>query len=126
MYAFAPIGATLPGGVKIEKKKIRGRVSRGMLCSAAELGLGADGNGILAVDGIQAKPGARFIDVAAGGDFRFDIDVLPNRPDLLSHQGLARELGAALKIELQTPTPVPDRAAPGQARRRILTSVPPA
>jgi phenylalanyl-tRNA synthetase beta chain len=79
-----------------------------MLCSAAELGLGADGNGILAVDGIQAKPGARFIDVAAGGDFRFDIDVLPNRPDLLSHQGLARELGAALKIELQTPTPVPD------------------
>jgi phenylalanyl-tRNA synthetase beta chain len=107
-YPFAPVGATLPGGVKIEKRKIRGRVSHGMLCSAAELGLGTDRDGILELDGIKAKPGARFTDVADGGDFRFDIDVLPNRPDLLSHHGLARELSAALKKELQTPTPIPD------------------
>ncbi|CAN5185541.1 phenylalanine--tRNA ligase subunit beta [soil metagenome] len=94
-YPFAPVGATLPGGVTIEKKKIRGQLSNGMLCSARELGLGTDHTGILALE-TDAAPGTPFLDATGAGDVRFEIDVLPNRPDLLSHEGLAREIAAAL------------------------------
>ena len=100
-YPFAPVGATLPGGVTIEKKKIRGQLSSGMLCSARELRLGSDHTGILALQ-TDAAPGTPFLDATDVGDVRFEIDVLPNRPDLLSHEGLARELAAALGTELRT------------------------
>lgn len=94
LYPFAPVGAVLPGGVKIEKRKIRGETSEGMLCSAKELGLGEDKAGIMAL-AISAEPGTKFLDAMAIGDTRLVIDVLPNRPDLLSHEGLAREIAAA-------------------------------
>jgi len=94
LYPFAPVGATLPGGVKIEKRKIRGETSEGMLCSARELGLGQDHEGIMALS-VAAEPGSRFLDAMPLGDTRLVIDVLPNRPDLLSHEGLAREIAAA-------------------------------
>jgi phenylalanyl-tRNA synthetase beta chain len=94
LYPFAPVGAVLPGGVKIEKKKIRGETSEGMLCSAKELGLGQDEEGIMALS-LVAEPGTRFLDAMPIGDTRLVIDVLPNRPDLLSHEGLAREIAAA-------------------------------
>lgn len=95
LYPFAPVGATLPGGLKIEKRKIRGQTSNGMLCSARELQLGSDHAGIMALD-IDAKPGTSFLDAMKVGDSRIVIDVLPNRPDLLSHRGIAREIAAAL------------------------------
>ncbi len=95
LYPFAATGATLPGGLKIEKRKIRGELSNGMLCSARELGLGADHEGILELV-IEAEPGTKFLDAMPVGDTRIEIDVLPNRPDLLSHRGLAREIAAAL------------------------------
>jgi phenylalanyl-tRNA synthetase beta chain len=94
LYPFAPVGAVLPGGVKIEKRKIRGETSEGMLCSAKELGLGQDQEGIMALS-LVAEPGTRFLDAMPIGDTRLVIDVLPNRPDLLSHEGLAREIAAA-------------------------------
>jgi phenylalanyl-tRNA synthetase beta chain len=94
LYPFAPVGAVLPGGVKIEKRKIRGESSEGMLCSARELGLGQDHEGIMALT-VVAEPGSRFLDAMPIGDTRLVIDVLPNRPDLLSHEGLAREIAAA-------------------------------
>jgi phenylalanyl-tRNA synthetase beta chain len=94
LYPFAPVGAVLPGGVKIEKRKIRGETSEGMLCSARELGLGQDHEGIMALS-LVAEPGTRFLDAMPIGDTRLVIDVLPNRPDLLSHEGLAREIAAA-------------------------------
>jgi len=94
LYPFAPVGAVLPGGVKIEKRKIRGETSEGMLCSARELGLGQDHEGIMALS-LDARPGTRFLDAMPIGDTRLVIDVLPNRPDLLSHEGLAREIAAA-------------------------------
>ncbi|HJQ53163.1 MAG TPA: phenylalanine--tRNA ligase subunit beta [Gemmatimonadaceae bacterium] len=94
LYPFAPVGAVLPGGVKIEKRKIRGETSEGMLCSARELGLGQDHEGIMALS-LDATPGTRFLDAMPIGDTRLVIDVLPNRPDLLSHEGLAREIAAA-------------------------------
>src|SRR5207248_4813705 len=83
-YPFAPVGAVLPGGLKLERKKIRGVESNGMLCSAKDLGLGADHTGILELD-TAAPPGARFIDAMGIGDHQIVIDVPANRPDLLCH-----------------------------------------
>ncbi len=94
LYPFAPVGAVLPGGVKVEKRKIRGETSEGMLCSAKEMGLGQDQEGIMALT-VVAEPGTKFLEAMPIGDTRLVIDVLPNRPDLLSHEGLAREIAAA-------------------------------
>lgn len=102
LYPFAPVGAVLPGGVKVERRKIRGETSEGMLCSARELGLGEDEAGIMAL-AIDAKPGARLLDAMPIGDTRLIIDVLPNRPDLLSHEGLAREIAAATGLTITRP-----------------------
>ena len=102
LYPFAAVGTTLPGGLKLEKRKIRGAVSEGMLCSAKELGLGTDHEGILALD-VVATPGTRFLDAVPVGDTRLVVDVLPNRPDLLSHEGLAREIAAATGVPLGAP-----------------------
>ncbi len=99
-YPFAPVGATLPGGLKIEKRKIRGQLSNGMLCSSRELGLGQDHEGILALD-TDAPPGASFVETVGAGDTLFVVDVMPNRPDLLSHRGVARELAAASGVPLR-------------------------
>ena len=104
-YPYAPVGAVLPGGLKLERKKIRGLESNGMLCSAKELGLGADHTGILELD-TAAPPGARFIDAMGIGDDQIVIDVPANRPDLLCHKGVARELGAYLGAPVKLP-PIP-------------------
>src|SRR5258708_1120187 len=93
MYPFARTGTVLPGGLKIEKRKIRGQTSNGMLCSARELGLGEEQDGIREVEGGVAR-GRAFVKGVGVGDTRLVVDVLPNRPDLLSHLGLARELAA--------------------------------
>jgi phenylalanyl-tRNA synthetase beta chain len=99
-YPFAPVGTTLPGGLKLEKRKIRGVVSNGMLCSARELALGEDGDGILELV-TDAAPGTPFLNVQPVGDTRLVIDVTPNRPDLLSHFGVAREIAAATGLPLR-------------------------
>ena len=94
LYPFAPTGTVMPGGLKIEKRKIRGQTSNGMLCSARELGLGQEHDGILELDARRARPARRFSQAMPLGDTRLVVDVLPNRPDLLSHLGLAREIAA--------------------------------
>ena len=91
LYPFAPTGTTMPGGLKIERRKIRGAVSNGMLCSARELGLGGDHEGILALT-TDVAPGTPLLAAMPSGDWRLVIDVLANRPDLLSHRGIAREV----------------------------------
>ena len=60
----APVGTTMPDGMKIERRKIRGRVSNGMLCSARELRLGTDHEGILPLD-TDASPGTPLLDAVA-------------------------------------------------------------
>ena len=100
-YPFAPVGATLPGGLKLDRRKIRGVESNGMLCSAKELGLGADHAGILELE-TSAAPGTRFLDALPIADDQILLDVGANRPDLLCHRGVARELavgyGATVKL----------------------------
>jgi len=102
LYPFAPTGTVMPGGLKIEKRKIRGHTSNGMLCSARELGLGEEHDGILELD-LDVAPGTRFLDAMPIGDARLVIDVLPNRADLLSHLGIARELAAVTGRDLRLP-----------------------
>jgi phenylalanyl-tRNA synthetase beta chain len=101
-YPFAPVGASLPGGVEIRKAKLRGEVSEGMLCSARELGLGRDHAGLMTLAG-DWQPGSSFVDSLGLEDTRMLVDVTPNRPELLSHLGIARELapGGAAAIELK-------------------------
>ena len=102
LYPFAPTGAVLPGGLRIEKRKIRGHTSNGMLCSARELGLGEEHDGIMELD-VDVAPGTPFLTAMPVGDARLVIDVLPNRPDLLSHLGVAREIAAVAGGELHLP-----------------------
>src|SRR5688500_13622033 len=102
-YAFAPVGAELPGGLVIRKAKIRGETSEGMLCSERELGLGRDHGGIWALPG-NPEPGLPLIDAAGLGDTRLVVDVTPNRPDLLSHVGVAAELAAHGRSGVRLPT----------------------
>lgn len=101
-YPFAPAGAKLPGGVAIRKARIRGEESNGMLCSARELELGRDHEGILELHGVF-EPGASYIDSVGLDDVRLVLDVTPNRPDLLSHWGVARELADGGEAGLALP-----------------------
>ena len=101
-YPFAPVGATLPGGLKLERRKIRGVESNGMLCSAKELGLGVDHAGILELQ-TDAPPGTPFLEAVPIGDEQIIIDVSANRPDLLCHKGVARELAVSLGATVKLP-----------------------
>jgi phenylalanyl-tRNA synthetase beta chain len=85
-------GAVLPGDFTIKEGKLRGVDSRGMLCSASEIGLtdGADGLMILPPDAPVGTPLRELFDA----DTLFEVEITPNRPDLLSHTGMARELAA--------------------------------
>ncbi len=118
-YPFAAVGTTLPGGVVLERRKIRGEYSEGMLCSADELRLGEDHEGILELE-TDAAPGTPLLQALPIADSRLEIDVTPNRPDLLSHAGLARDLGASLGRPVRLPAfldaaaPRPPRAARAQ------------
>lgn len=102
VYPFAPVGAELPGGIKLRKAKIRGEYSFGMLCSARELGLGDDASGILQLPD-DTPVGEPLIRILGLDDVRLDIDVTANRGDLLSHMGVARELAACAGIEVRLP-----------------------
>ncbi len=101
-YPYAAAGTTLPGGLKLERRKIRGVESNGMLCSARELGLGENHDGILELS-TDAAPGTRFLDAMPVDDHQIVIDVTANRPDLLCHKGVARELGAWLGRPVKLP-----------------------
>lgn len=102
-YPFARSGTRMPAGFVIEKKKIRGFTSNGMLCSARELGLGEDHDGILPLD-TEAPEGTPLLQVLQVGDTRLEVDVLANRPDLLSQRGLAREVSALTGVPMQLPS----------------------
>src|SRR5256885_11623477 len=128
-YPYAPVGALLPGGVRLERKPIRGVESNGMLCSAKELGLGEDHAGILELD-TPAAPGTRFVDAVPIDDHQIVIDVSANRPDLLCHKAVARELAALLGAAVKLPT-IPTspggtaRAGGGPALGRPYRAAPP-
>ena len=91
--ALALPGAELPGGVKIKKSKIRGVESGGMMCSEVELGIKDTSSGIMILP--EDTPLGVEVAKALGlDDFLLEVSVTPNRPDLLSVRGLAREIAA--------------------------------
>ncbi len=93
-------GAVLPGDRRIERTEKMGVVSNGMLCSGDELGLTADGEGILILPS-DTPIGAAL--TALYGDTVLDVDVKPNRGDALSIVGLAREVAAVTGSPLRFP-----------------------
>jgi phenylalanyl-tRNA synthetase beta chain len=103
-YPFARLGTRMPGpkGFRIEARPIRGVVSQGMLCSARELGLGEEHDGILEL-ATDAAPGTPLLKVLPLADTRLVVDVTPNRPDLLCHKGVARELSASYGTPFRLP-----------------------
>jgi phenylalanyl-tRNA synthetase beta chain len=103
---YAPIGAYVPGlGVTLVEKPVRGVVSHGMLCSASELELADESDGILelADDLAVGTPAAGVF----GAEPVIDFEVTPNRPDWLGVAGIARDLAAASLGQLKTPSAAP-------------------
>ncbi len=119
-YPYAPEGAALPGGVVLTAKKIRGIVSHGMLCSPRELGLGTDHEGILELD-TEAPAGTPLLEALPLADTRLVLEITANRPDLLGHKGIARELAAVYGLTVKCPR-FPNGAPDGRKPRRVERS----
>ena len=99
--ALAKVGQTLPDGTKIKKSKIRGIESNGMLCSAAEISLGMDQDGIIELP-IDAPVGLKLNEYLNLPDNIFDLDLTPNRGDCFSVLGIARDLASSPQSKLDT------------------------
>ncbi len=99
---FILAGGTLPTGMKIESRSIRGVRSGGMICSERELGLGEGHEGIMVLEPDVAV-GKPLQEVFGPRDWALELEVTLNRPDCLSHEGVARELAAALRVDFDPP-----------------------
>jgi phenylalanyl-tRNA synthetase beta chain len=102
IFPVAMIGAVLPGDFKIKKSKLRGELSEGMLCSASELGLETQSDGLYPLDA-GTVPGTPVAKLIAFDDAVIDIDLTPNRADCFSLRGVAREVAAANQLQACEP-----------------------
>ncbi len=105
IVALAPVGAVLPGGFAIGRRKMKGMVSNGMLCSGRELRLSEDHAGILILNDVDgAEPGSMLVDVLGiEPDVVFDVAVEANRPDAWCMAGVARDLAARMGLAFAVP-----------------------
>ena len=108
LIPFATIGTVMPNGMEIAQRKMRGEMSNGMCCSAAEMGMGDDHDGImLLTDTVDpgATPLGTPITEALGmsRDVLWDLEVNANRPDAMSVAGVARDLAATLGVPFSFP-----------------------
>lgn len=97
------VGAVLPGDRKIAKTKIRGIESCGMICSEMELGIGNDAEGVVILPE-DAPIGEEYRKYANLNDVIFELEITPNRPDCLSHIGIAREIAAYYGRKVKYPS----------------------
>lgn len=102
LVAWARPGTELPQGMKLAQRRIRGAVSNGMICAPDELGLGSDHEGVLLLPDGEVELGEPLSHVFPP-DTVFDLEILSNRGDCLSHWGVARELAALLDRQLRDP-----------------------
>ena len=98
----ALVGAKLPGGISIEKSKLRGVASEGMLCSSKELGLAESSEGLMILTG-DAQPGQEVRDYLLLNDVSLELGLTPNRGDCLSVAGVARDVGVINSLPVQGP-----------------------
>jgi len=99
---LATVGGRMPDDLKIRKAKLRGIVSHGMLCSARELGLSDEHQGLMNLPA-DAAVGTDLRDYLGLNDVMIDIDLTPNRGDCLGMEGVAREVGALTRTDLTPP-----------------------
>ncbi len=100
---YARTGSIVPAnGMEVREVEIRGQSSAGMICSEYELEVGGDHEGILVLQD-DAKTGSTFSKYYWENDVVFEIGITPNRPDCLSHIGVAREIAALYKRSLKKP-----------------------
>ncbi|MDQ3619553.1 MAG: phenylalanine--tRNA ligase subunit beta [Actinomycetota bacterium] len=120
---LAQVGARLPG-MKVAERKIRGEVSRGMLCSAAELELSKDHSGIYVL-GTDAPLGEDIVALLELDDPIIELELTPNRPDCMGMVGVAREVAALTGKDLRLPSAAvtEDDDLPGDVRVEILDAV---
>jgi phenylalanyl-tRNA synthetase beta chain len=133
LVPLAPVGAILPAGLEIGRRKMRGVVSEGMLCSGLELGLGNDASGLLVLGGATGTSGATGASFLAPGtpitdalgivpDVVFELEIAPNRPDALSVAGVARDLAARLRLPFALPSlQVPESTGSGQSASSLAS-----
>jgi phenylalanyl-tRNA synthetase beta chain len=115
-------GTTLPGDFHIATRKTYGHTSDGMICSAAELGLGTDHAGIMVLPAGTAEPGADAAAVLGLDDVVFDVAITPDRGYCLSVRGLAREIACAYDLNFVDPADIP--ALPAEKEAWPLTVQP--
>jgi phenylalanyl-tRNA synthetase beta chain len=120
---LARVGAVLPGGFAIEKRKIRGVVSEGMLCSARELGLGDDHSGIVELPA-GAALGTDAREVLGLDDVVFELAITPNRPDAMGIVGVARDLAAYFGLPFTVPEEDPERVVHSIGETRVVVEAP--
>ncbi|MFM8752720.1 MAG: phenylalanine--tRNA ligase subunit beta [Actinomycetota bacterium] len=138
-------GAVLPGNFAISARETYGKTSNGMICSARELGLGDDHNGIIVIKDLQAKIGAPALAVLGADDPIIDIAINPDRGYAMSIRGASRELAMALNLPFKdidgknliaglekkkkrgkvVPVVISDKAGADQIYLRSLTNVNP-
>lgn len=125
LVPLATVGTVLPGSdFAISRRKMRGAVSNGMLCSGVELGLSTDASGIMILpEGLETgSPLVQAMGIVP--DLVFDLDITPNRPDALSMAGVARDLAAALRIPFSIPHRPGPEGAGGPRPGREASSTP--
>ena len=110
-YPFAPLGTALPCGITIEKRKVRGVFSEGMLCAEDELGFSDDHTGLMVLDAKWA-PGTPLAEVMGPPETVIEVEITPNRPDCLSLLGIAREVAALYGTQVKVPDATLQEAAP--------------
>jgi phenylalanyl-tRNA synthetase beta chain len=107
---LARVGAKLPNGTEIKQAALRGVESNGMLCSAKELGIDADASGLMELSP-DAPVGETLENYLGLPDASIELKLTPNRPDCLSVQGLARDVGALFGSAFHPPEIAPQSSA---------------
>ena len=112
LVPLATVGTTMPNGMEIGERRLRGELSQGMCCSPAELGLGTDHDGIMILPDAMVLGSPLMDQLGLAGDVLYDLEINPNRPDAMSVAGVARDLAARLGVPFEMRKPVVDEADP--------------